>query len=234
MIKDPEKSTDEPFLSRWSRRKQDRDKQAEPEGQDPQDAQGEHALVSPESTADAPSQTHDSLSIGAESVRTESEAPVLTDADMPPIESLNEKSDFSGFMSPGVSSQLRKLALRKLFAGAGFNIRDGLDDYDEDFTNFEPLGDLITCDMKHQAEMAEKRKREAEEKAAEARKLEGAEEETETASGDSQTELADDQEKVEVSDETQPALSQETGGGEHDIAAKEADNNKSQETKTQS
>ncbi|MCZ6732230.1 MAG: hypothetical protein O7B27_06725, partial [Gammaproteobacteria bacterium] len=31
-------------------------------------------------------------------------------------------------------------------------IRDGLDDYDEDFTVFEPLGDTITADMRHQME----------------------------------------------------------------------------------
>lgn len=76
----------------------------------------------------------------------------LTDEDMPAIETLDASSDFSGFMAPGVSAKLRKLALKKLFAGAGFNIRDGLDDYDDDFTNFEPLGDIITWDMQQQAE----------------------------------------------------------------------------------
>lgn len=231
MIKDPEKPTDEPFLSRWSRRKQDRDKLIEP---DEQNEHGEQAPDSQMSTVEASDQTYDSVSIATESDRAESEKPVLTDVDMPPIESLDEKSDYSGFMSPGVSSQLRKLALRKLFAGAGFNIRDGLDDYDEDFTNFEPLGDLITSDMKHQAEMAEKRKREAEEKAAEARELEGAEEEIETASEDSLTESVDDQEKVGVSDETQPALSQEADAGEEDLAAADVENSKQQEPKTQS
>jgi len=88
----------------------------------------------------------------------------LTDDDMPAVETLDENSDFSGFMSPGVSEKLRKIALRKLFAGAGFNIRDGLDDYDDDFTSFEGLGDLITCDMKHRAEMqAEKKAKEEQE-----------------------------------------------------------------------
>ena len=45
-----------------------------------------------------------------------SDAP-LTDADMPPIETLTEDSDYTGFMSPEVSEELRKLALRKLFQG---------------------------------------------------------------------------------------------------------------------
>ena len=64
-------------------------------------------------------------------------------------------------MSPGVSAPLRKSALRKLFSATGFNIRDGLDDYDDDFTNFAPLGDIVTSDMKQG--MAEKRRKEQEE-----------------------------------------------------------------------
>ena len=87
--------------------------------------------------------------------------PVLTDADMPPIESLDENSDFSGFMSKGVSDELRNLALRKLFGAPAFNIRDGLDEYDEDYTFFEKLGDVVTCDMKHHIEMKEQKEREA-------------------------------------------------------------------------
>ncbi|MCB1758260.1 MAG: DUF3306 domain-containing protein [Gammaproteobacteria bacterium] len=76
--------------------------------------------------------------------------PPLTDADMPPIDSLDESSDFSGFMSPGVSDPLRRLALRRLFSGQQFNLRDGLDDYDDDFTSFAKLADIVTADMRHQ------------------------------------------------------------------------------------
>ena len=159
MIKDPENQSDEPFLSRWSRRKQEKDKETEV-----QNEQVEGSEESPASGSDAPAELIETVSDTVEVAGIEGDIPVLTDADMPPIESLDANSDYSGFMSPGVSGQLRKLALRKLFAGAVFNIRDGLDDYDEDFTSFEPLGDLVTSDMKHQAEMAEKRKREAEEK----------------------------------------------------------------------
>ena len=96
-----------------------------------------------------------------EPVADEIEAPPLTDADMPDIESLTEESDYSGFMSAGVSDELRNLALRKLFRAPVFNIRDGLDEYDEDYTYFEKLGDIVTCDMKHQVEMQEQKLREA-------------------------------------------------------------------------
>ena len=61
---------------------------------------------------------------------------VLTDEDMPPIESLTEDSDYSPFMSPGVSDPLRKLALRKMFLSSKYNFTDGLDDYADDFTSF--------------------------------------------------------------------------------------------------
>ena len=88
------------------------------------------------------------------------EEPVLTDEDMPPLESLDENSDYSGFLSSGVSEGLRRRALRKLFSSAVFNVPDGLDDYDDDFTSFAALGDIVTSDMKHQAEMeAERAKR---------------------------------------------------------------------------
>jgi hypothetical protein len=89
---------------------------------------------------------------------TEPVKPVaLTDADMPSVESLNEDSDYSGFLSPKVSEKLRKQALHKLFHSSYFNIRDGLDDYDGVYTEFEKLGDVITADMRHQMEMETKR-----------------------------------------------------------------------------
>lgn len=111
---------DETFFSRWSRRKHE--------------AQQEQVI--PNQERETP---------------VEPIEPVihLTDADMPPIESLTEESDYSVFLSPRVSEALRKQALRKLFRGAGFNVRDGLDDYDEDYTEFVPLGDIVTADVRH-------------------------------------------------------------------------------------
>ena len=89
------------------------------------------------------------------------EAEVLTDEDMPPLDSLGEDSDYSGFLSPGVTEGLRRRALRKLFTSAVFNVPDGLDDYDDDFTSFQALGDIVTSDMKHQAEMEAERAKQA-------------------------------------------------------------------------
>jgi hypothetical protein len=63
----------------------------------------------------------------------------LTDQDMPSLESLNDESDYRGFLSPGVSDGLHRLALRKLFGAAKFQVRDGLDDYDTDYNLLQPL-----------------------------------------------------------------------------------------------
>jgi hypothetical protein len=128
------------------------------------------------------------------------DAPPLTDADMPDVETLTEESDFSAFMSPGVSDELRNLALRKLFRAPVFNIRDGLDEYDEDYTSFEKLGDIVTCDMKHQVEMQEKKLREAMEQEAEA--IEDADLDDIEAIDDAE---GDDTEVDDADDESRPA-----------------------------
>ena len=132
----------ESALSRWSRRKQQATKTPPISEQEPTDV-AEASLSMPQSE------------------EVEQEPVTLTDADMPDIDSLAEDSDFTGFMSPGVSDELRNLALRKLFHAPVFNIRDGLDEYDEDYTSFEKLGDIVTCDMKHQIEVQERKRREA-------------------------------------------------------------------------
>lgn len=127
-----DRKSDEEFLARWSRRKQE--------------------------VLEQPAQLD--LAAGE---KAEQQPPALTDEDMPPLETLHQDSDFSGFMSPQVSEGLRKLALRKMFQVAGFNVRDGLDDYDDDFTSFAKLGDLITSDMRFQMEQKARDETEASE-----------------------------------------------------------------------
>lgn len=131
---------DEGLLKRWSRRKA--------------------AVVSGAVVEDEPQALVEEPS-EPESLDAEPAPPPLSDEDMPPLESLNEESDYTGFLSPNVSDALRKQALRKLFSSAVFNKVDGLDDYDEDFTQFEALGDIITSDMKFEAEQRARRELEA-------------------------------------------------------------------------
>ena len=119
---------DSPFLERWSQRKT--------------------AARKVETDIEALSAST-AAELSDEDAATEAEPPpALTDADMPPLESLDKDSDYSVFMSPGVSEQLRTLALRKLFHLPAFNITDGLNDYDEDYTQFAGLGGMVTHEMK--------------------------------------------------------------------------------------
>ena len=76
---------------------------------------------------------------------TDAEAPT----ELPPLESLDENSDYSAFLNKDVPPDLRQQALRKLFQSPKFNVRDGLDDYDWDFSNPEPLGDIVTAEMRY-------------------------------------------------------------------------------------
>jgi hypothetical protein len=118
------------FLGRWSRRKTAFRK-------------GETEVDSLPASATADLPVVDAAAPDEADPRAE-----LTDADMPPIESLDKDSDFSVFMSPKVSDQLRTQALRKLFHLPAFNITDGLNDYDEDYTQFAGLGGVVTHEMK--------------------------------------------------------------------------------------
>ena len=140
--KDSPSQHEEGFISRWSRRKHvaktaTDDKPLQESLEDSQDA----TLIAEEAAEEV-----------SEAAVVEEDFPI--DSDMPPLKSLDNDSDYSGFMSPKVSDELRNLALRKLFLGGMFNIRDGLDDYDDDFTSFEKLGDIVTADMRHQMAMA--------------------------------------------------------------------------------
>lgn len=127
-------SEHEGFLERWSRRKQ------QPEDE-------------PEALPEAIEPLEETL---------EPEEPALTDEDMPDIETLAPDSDVSPFFSPGVSERLRQKALRKIFHSARYNVKDGLDDYDEDFTLLQPLGDTDTWDWRRQRERIRKRLEEKE------------------------------------------------------------------------
>jgi len=116
---------EESFLQRWSQRKLD-------------------ASISTEK------EQVEVLQLDANNDDLSSEPPQLelTDEDMPPLETLDENSDYSVFFSPKVSETLRQQALHKLFHFERFNVLDGLNDYDDDYTQFEKLGSIVTHEMK--------------------------------------------------------------------------------------
>ena len=59
--------------------------------------------------------------------------------ELPPVEKLTIESDFRGFFHPKVNEDLRRSALKKLFADPHFNVMDGLDVYIDDYSQPNPL-----------------------------------------------------------------------------------------------
>jgi len=58
-----------------------------------------------------------------------------------------------------VDAETKKAALRTLFRKPEFNVRDGLNEYDDDFTQFASLGNVITHEMKRMLKLAEEKTR---------------------------------------------------------------------------
>lgn len=136
-----EDTAGEPFATRWSRLKAQARAGAAPEV-----AAGPEVKPPPAAeTAPQPAPPTQS---------PEAPSPGPAPPELPDIESLGEDSDYSNFLAEGVDAVLRRRALRKLFHSPKFNVLDGLDDYMGDYTQFEPLGSVVTADMRHHLERA--------------------------------------------------------------------------------
>jgi hypothetical protein len=125
----------EPFLQRWARLKSE-SREAEATGS------ADAVSPSPRTTSTDP------LEAGTPAV--------ATDRVLPDLALLDQDSDYSAFLAPEVDPLLRRAALRKLFHSPKFNVCDGLDDYCGDYTQFAPLGGIVTADMRHHVERAAK------------------------------------------------------------------------------
>ena len=123
--------------------------------------------------------------------------------ELPPLESLDEDSDYSAFLNKDVSPDLRQKALRKLFQSPKFNVRDGLDDYDWDFTNPEPLGDIVTAEMRYRikAELERLARKALEEDASDETAVAAV-----AADGDTETEAPDNNEEIAEDDNDEQPL----------------------------
>lgn len=126
-------SEPESFLARWSRRK----REAEHEVGRPAES------AAPESPAASPATPLDEgpARVAPVSVQAAAREPAATtDVPLPPIDSLDGlRSDYQAFFQQPVDDELRRAALKKLFADPHFNQMDMLDVYVDDYTQFEPL-----------------------------------------------------------------------------------------------
>ena len=116
------------FISRWSRRKRDPRDEDEPAAERAKVAGQSAAVPAASEDPSGPSDPED----GGDDAAGDPEVV----AKLPDIESLDETSDFAAFMAKGVPEILRRRALRKLWRlNPIFANLDGLNDYDEDFTD---------------------------------------------------------------------------------------------------
>lgn len=121
---------DEPFLSRWSRRKVAARTDAVPA---PPTVPVE--VTAPIAPAPAATEAPPTQSGETGGARSQDAARPLPDVD-----SLSGvASDYRDFMQPGVDETTRRAALRKLFADPHFNRMDGLDVYIDDYGVPDPL-----------------------------------------------------------------------------------------------
>lgn len=159
----------EGLFSRWSRRKQG-DTRREDQLAQPDSAVGtkddtlppSQAEVVSDHSADTPAargSQHESLSGDSPSSAAEQAAEQATaesdqqaaDADnaevpvieLPDPDTLTPDAVISAFMQSGVDPALRQRALRRIFMGGEHSVRDGLDDYDQDFSQMRPLAEGV-------------------------------------------------------------------------------------------
>ena len=115
------------FLGRWSRRKLDVQQGKPVEAEPPPPPPASVAAPVPAAAA-APAEA------GAPPAEPAPPPPTLADVD-----SLTPASDFTRFVAPDVTPEVKNAAMKKLFADPHFNVMDGLDVYIEDYGKPDPL-----------------------------------------------------------------------------------------------
>ncbi|WP_319537002.1 DUF3306 domain-containing protein [uncultured Vibrio sp.] len=124
-------ATSHDFLSRWSKRKLE----------ESQSTLGE-ATPSDETETDVVGRlsSEEVLENDIAEVTATTEASETTaDAD----EQKPEEMSIANLLVSEASESVKKAALRKLFLSEEFNIRDGLDDYDDDYSNLKSLSEGV-------------------------------------------------------------------------------------------
>ncbi|MCG9609312.1 DUF3306 domain-containing protein [Vibrio harveyi] len=122
------------FFSRWSKRK------LEETTTEPADAK---VVESVESTEPETAQAHEELSTEAQALATEASA-TETESQQASNETTDpEEMSVAQLLVSEASESVKKAALRKMFLSEEFNVRDGLDDYDDDYSNIKSLSEGV-------------------------------------------------------------------------------------------
>ncbi|WP_434762847.1 DUF3306 domain-containing protein [Vibrio fortis] len=124
------------FFSRWSQRKLDGDKATDVESPEP-DSTTDNTQASEltQVSKQEPSLTSEQVSadVSSESLDSSVDSP----------EGDGESPSVAQLLVSEASESVKKAALRKLFLSEEFNVRDGLDDYDDDYSNLKSLGEGV-------------------------------------------------------------------------------------------
>jgi hypothetical protein len=127
-------SEDAGFLSRWSRRKAQARHGPLPEPEPPNaPPPATPSPAAPAAVAPLPPPSVD-CAMAPEASENKPPAPTMVD-----VAALTRESDFSRFVAPGVSGEVKNAALKKLFTDPHFNLMDGLDTYIDDYGKPDPL-----------------------------------------------------------------------------------------------
>ncbi|MFM2642642.1 DUF3306 domain-containing protein [Vibrio chagasii] len=131
------------FFSRWSQRKLDESTDKALEAEQPVE---ETSVTSSESV----SQTHTSTEELAPNEPTSIEPTDALEESADTKESASEATSeateelsMAQLLVSEASESVKKAALRKLFLSEEFNVRDGLDDYDDDYSNLKSLSEGV-------------------------------------------------------------------------------------------
>lgn len=118
------------FFSRWSQRKQAVKLGLAEE------------VISPHKAQDKAQPSVQNSEVSVANVKPESADPAAEPPKLPTlsdVEQLTPDSDFSTFMTQGVSPEVRNAAMKKLFTDPHYNVMDGLDIYIGDYNTPDPL-----------------------------------------------------------------------------------------------
>lgn len=137
---------DEGFFSRWSRRKA----QARQEEQAVDRPTRQAVGATPAAAAPIPTPPSAPLAVEPPAAPGQPIAPPLPEAERPTeaapplptlddVRALTPDADFSRFVAPEVSPDVRNAAMKKLFSDPFFNEMDGLDIYIDDYSKPDPL-----------------------------------------------------------------------------------------------
>ncbi|PMO05195.1 hypothetical protein BCT19_11990 [Vibrio splendidus] len=128
------------FFSRWSQRKLD---ESTDEPLEAQQTLEETELTSSDSSSEVSPEMEAAAPQSLESDALETNEEVHASDVQDPAPEATEDLSVAQLLVSEASESVKKAALRKLFLSEEFNVRDGLDDYDDDYSNLKSLSEGV-------------------------------------------------------------------------------------------